>query len=219
MVGAMSYAEVVERIERACVRAGRDTGDVSLLVVSKGRTPSQIGAVYGQGHRDFGENRAQELRDKVGQVPDDIRWHFIGPLQTNKVRIVRPAVVALHSLDRESLAVAWMKGQGSPPPAYIEVNIGREPQKAGIDPDELPGFCDRLADLGVPLLGLMAIPPQATTPEEVRPHFAELRSLRDRLQADHPSLTGLSMGMTDDFEVAIEEGSTVIRIGRAIFSD
>ncbi len=214
----MSYERVVERVHAACSRVGRDPAEVVLLVVSKGRTPEQVQEIYQVGHRDFGENRAQELRDKVGELPPEIRWHFVGPLQTNKVRIVRPAVVALHSLDRESLALAWMKGPGSPPPAFVEVNVGREPQKAGVDPVDLPAFCDRLAEIGVPLLGLMAIPPIGDEPGDSRPFFAELRSLRDRVVVDHPSLTGLSMGMTDDFEVAIEEGATVIRIGRAIFS-
>lgn len=214
----MSFDRVVERVHAACSRAGRDPDEVVVLVVSKGRARAEIMEIYDAGHRVFGENRAQELRDKVGDLPHDIRWHFVGPLQTNKVRIVRPAVVALHSLDRESLALAWMKGPGSPPPAFVEVNIGREPQKAGVDPGDLPAFCDRLAEIGVPLLGLMAIPPIGDEPEDSRTYFAELRSLRDRIVADHPSISGLSMGMTDDFEVAIEEGASIIRIGRAIFS-
>jgi pyridoxal phosphate enzyme (YggS family) len=211
----MSYAAVCERVAAACERAGRSPGEVELLVVSKGRSVEEIEEVYRQGHRLFGENRAQELRDKVPQLPADIIWHFVGPLQTNKVRVVRPAVAALHSMDRESLALAWLKGQGMPPPVYVEVNVGDEPQKAGVAPDEVGPFCDRLAELGVPMLGLMAIPPQGEVPEDSRPHFARLSTLRESV--DHPDVVGLSMGMTDDFEVAIEEGATVIRVGRAIF--
>jgi pyridoxal phosphate enzyme (YggS family) len=183
------------------------------------RTGRPVGGrrLYEAGHRAFGENRAQELRDKVPEMPADVRWHFIGPLQTNKVRVVRPAVVALHSMDRESLAFAWLKGQGMPPPVYVEVNVGNELQKAGVAPQDLGSFCDRLAEMGVPMVGLMAIPPVGEEPEDSRPHFARLRSLRDTIAGDHPEIVGLSMGMTDDFEVAIEEGATVIRVGRAIF--
>ncbi len=213
----MSLASVSARMLAACERAGRSADDVELLVVSKGRSIEAIRRLYEAGHRAFGENRAQELRDKVPEMPADVRWHFIGPLQTNKVRVVRPAVVALHSMDRESLAFAWLKGQGMPPPVYVEVNVGNEPQKAGVAPQDLGSFCDRLAGMGVPMVGLMAIPPVGEEPEDSRPHFARLRSLRDTIAGDHPEIVGLSMGMTDDFEVAIEEGATVIRVGRAIF--
>lgn len=213
----MSLASVSARMLAACERAGRSADDVELLVVSKGRSIEAIRRLYEAGHRAFGENRAQELRDKVPEMPADVRWHFIGPLQTNKVRVVRPAVVALHSMDRESLAFAWLKGQGMPPPVYVEVNVGNEPQKAGVAPPDLGSFCDRLAGMGVPMVGLMAIPPVGEEPEDSRPHFARLRSLRDTIAGDHPEIVGLSMGMTDDFEVAIEEGATVIRVGRAIF--
>jgi pyridoxal phosphate enzyme (YggS family) len=213
----VSLASVSARMLAACERAGRSADDVELLVVSKGRSIEAIRRLYEAGHRAFGENRAQELRDKVPEMPADVRWHFIGPLQTNKVRVVRPAVVALHSMDRESLAFAWLKGQGMPPPVYVEVNVGNELQKAGVAPQDLGSFCDRLAEMGVPMVGLMAIPPVGEEPEDSRPHFARLRSLRDTIAGDHPEIVGLSMGMTDDFEVAIEEGATVIRVGRAIF--
>jgi PLP dependent protein len=215
----MSLAAVNERIAAACARAGRRPDDVDLLIVSKGRGMDEIRAVYDAGHRLFGENRAQELRDKVAVAPTDIEWHFVGPLQTNKVRIVRPAVTFLHSMDRESLAVAWLKGPGSPPPVYVQVNIGDEEQKSGVSADEAALFCDRLISLGIDVVGLMAIPPLVDDSELVRPHFVAMRQLRDRISAVHPSVTGLSMGMTDDFEVAIEEGATVIRVGRAIFDD
>lgn len=187
------------------------------MAVSKGRSPAAIADLHASGQRDFGENRAQELRDKIPETPGDIRWHFVGPLQTNKVRIVRPAVATLHSMDRESLALAWLKGPGSPPPVYLQVNIGGEDQKSGVEPPDAPRFCDRLVHLGLTVIGLMAIPPLASDLERVRPFFAALRELRDRIVVDHPTVTGLSMGMTDDFEVAVEEGATVIRVGRAIF--
>ncbi|HSJ27448.1 MAG TPA: YggS family pyridoxal phosphate-dependent enzyme [Acidimicrobiia bacterium] len=215
----MSLAAVLVRRDEACRRVGRSPGDVTLVAVTKGRSVEAIQRLYSEGHRDFGENRAQELRDKVDLLPSDIRWHFIGPLQTNKVRIVRPAVQVLHSMDRDALATAWLKGPGRPPPVYLQVNIGEEEQKSGVAPDRTHETCDRLVETGLVVVGLMAIPPLADDPEEVRPYFAALRRLRDEVVARHPSVEGLSMGMTDDFEVAVEEGATAIRVGRAIFAD
>jgi uncharacterized pyridoxal phosphate-containing UPF0001 family protein len=120
-------------------------------------------------------------------------------------------------MDRESLAAAWAKGSGLPPPVLLEVNTGREPQKSGVLPEEVPAVLDRIIGFGIHVQGLMAIPPIAVDAEDQRPHFSLLRSLRDELQPAHPDLGDLSMGMTDDFEVAIEEGATMIRVGRAIF--
>ena len=215
----MSLESVTERALAALSTAGRSVESLTILAVSKGHSTGEIAALYDRGHHDFGENRAQELRDKVPELPDDIRWHFVGPLQSNKARIVRPAVVALHSMDRLSLASAWMKGSGRPPACYLQVNIGREDQKSGVLPVDAAATADRLTEMGVPIIGLMAIPPLADDPEQSRPHFAALRELRDDLSADHPGIAGLSMGMSNDFEVAIAEGATVIRVGRAIFQD
>lgn len=212
----MSLGSVEDRVREACATAGRSRDGVVLVAVTKGRDVASIQALYDAGHRDFGENRAQEFRDKVGELPGDIRWHFVGPLQSNKVRVVRPAASVLHSMDRESLATAWVKGQGPPPPVYLQVNIGREDQKFGAEPETAGTFCDRLVELGIDVIGLMAIPPLGDDP---RPHFSELRDLRNTIAAQHPAVTGLSMGMSDDFEVAISEGATVIRVGRAIFAD
>ncbi len=213
------YAAVIDRIRTAADDAGRNPDDVALVAVSKGRDVSTIKSLYDLGHRDFGENRAQELREKVPELPDDIRWHFIGPLQSNKVRIVRPAVYALHSLDRMSLATAWMKGAGSPPVAYLQVNIGDEEQKSGVAVAEVGETLERLARLSLPVVGLMAIPPVTDEPEETRRYFVAMRDLRDRVVAANPRVRGLSMGMTNDFDVAVSEGATVIRVGRAIFQD
>ncbi|MDH3249527.1 MAG: YggS family pyridoxal phosphate-dependent enzyme [Acidimicrobiia bacterium] len=213
------YSAVVDRVRTAAAGADRSPEDVTLVAVSKGRDVSTIRRLYDLGHRDFGENRAQELREKVPELPGDIRWHFIGPLQTNKVRIVRPAVHALHSLDRMSLATAWMKGAGSPPVAYLQVNIGAESQKSGVAVAEVDETLDRLERLSVPVVGLMTIPPLVDEPEESRRHFVALRELRDRAVAAHPDVAGLSMGMTNDFDIAVAEGATAIRVGRAIFQD
>ena len=213
------YTSVVERINRAASEAGRNPDDVGLVAVSKGHPVELIRSLYELGHRDFGENRAQELRAKVPELPDDIRWHFIGPLQSNKVRIVRPAVHALHSLDRMSLATAWLKGAGSPPPAYLQVNIGGEEQKSGVGVGDVLPTLERLAQLSVPIIGIMTIPPLTPEPEGARRYFVAMRELRDRIVDDHPAVSGLSMGMTNDFDVAVAEGATVVRVGRAIFQD
>lgn len=215
----MSLPEVEQRVMDACARAGRDRAEVALVAVSKGHSTDVIRRLYDAGHRDFGENRAQELRDKVDELAGDIRWHFVGPLQSNKVRIVRPAATVLHSMDRDSLAHAWLKGPGHPPPVYLQVNIGEEDQKSGVEPQNTAEFCDRLVSIGISVIGLMAIPPLADDAEDSRKHFARLREIRDAIAVDHPTVTGLSMGMTDDFEVAIAEGATAIRVGRAIFAD
>ncbi len=213
----MSYEQVRERIEAATARSGRNPDSVTLVAVSKAKPADDIMTIYEMGHRDFGENRAQEMAEKAAVLPADIRWHFVGALQANKARLVRPTTYLLHSMDRESLAAAWVKGSGLPPPVLIQVNTGSEPQKSGVAPDGVEGLASTLGDLGIPVLGLMAIPPLGDDPEQMRPHFSELRRIRDRHLPDHPTMTEMSIGMTDDYEVAIEEGASVIRVGRAIF--
>lgn len=215
----MSYQEVVSRAASAAERAGRNPDAVTLVAVSKAKPVSDIEAVYEMGHRDFGENRAQEMAEKAARLPDDIRWHFVGGLQANKARLVRPITHLLHSMDRESLAAAWAKGSGLPPPVLLQVNTGREPQKSGVMPEQTRDTLERIVELGIEVRGLMAIPPISDDPQAQRPHFALLRDLRDDLTRDHPGIEELSMGMTDDFEVAVEEGSSIIRVGRAIFGE
>lgn len=210
----MRYEQVVQRIGDACDRTGRSPSEVTLVAVSKTKTPEEILAVYEQGHRDFGENRAREMADKAALLPSDIRWHFVGPLQSNKARVVRPITRLLHSMDRVSLAKAWAKGQGMPPPVLVEVNVGEEPQKAGVLPGDVDELVEQVGAFGIEVRGLMAIPP---IDEDPRPHFVTLRDLRDRIRTTAPGVVELSMGMTDDFEVAIEEGASIIRVGRAIF--
>jgi pyridoxal phosphate enzyme (YggS family) len=205
------------RVHEATRRAGRAPGSVTVVAVSKTKTPDEIMEVYEQGHRDFGENRAQELSGKAPLLPADIRWHFVGALQSRKARAVRPIASLLHSMDRRSLALAWLKGQGLAPPVLAQVDVGGEEQKSGLAPDDVPEALTWMTSLGLDVRGLMAIPPAPAHPEDSRPHFARLRGLRDSLSEDHPHLVELSMGMTDDFEVAIEEGASIIRVGRAIF--
>ena len=215
----MSLDSVRERITGAAVRAGRSKDEITLVIVSKEQSVETIRTLYEQGERDFGENRAQELASKVDLLPGDIRWHFVGPLQSNKVRIVRPIVTLLHSLDRLELGPAWIKGPGLAPPALLQVNVGREPQKHGVNPEDAVRVFSDLVELGVDVKGLMAIPPAVDRAEATRSHFAEMHRLATLVAANHPGRGSLSMGMTEDFEVAIEEGATFVRVGRAIFSD
>lgn len=214
---AVRLAEIEARIRQAAERSGRERSSVRLVAIGKTQPVAVLKAAYDAGLRVFGENRAQELVGKVDQLPDDIDWHFVGHLQRNKVRLVRPVVSLLHSMDTPSLGSAWLKGPGLAPPALLEVNIGGEPQKPGVPFENVEKVVADLMALGVDLRGLMAVPPIAEDPEGARPFFRKLATLRDRLADRRPMITELSMGMTDDFEVAIEEGSTLIRLGRAIF--
>ncbi len=213
----MSYEDVLRRIGEAAGRCGRDPDEVTLVVVSKTFPPESIMEIYEQGHRDFGENRAQEMVAKAGELPDDIRWHFVGALQSNKARDVRSKTVLLHSMDRRSLANAWLKGPGYAPPVLVQVNVGEESQKSGVSPEEVSEAAAWMTDMGLDIRGLMAIPPIPDRPEQSRPYFTMLRRLRDDVALHEPRVQELSMGMTDDFEVAIEEGASIIRVGRAIF--
>ena len=206
-----------ERLADALRRCGRPIDDVRLVAVSKGHSPVSILEAYAAGHRAFGESRGQSLAAKAKELPDEIEWHFIGPLQRNKVRIVRPHVVLLHSFDRDGLVGPWLKGLGHPPPALLQVNVGMEPQKAGVEPPEVLAAFERWEESGINLQGIMAIPPIGDSPEGSRPYFAEMKAIHERLMARVGRPIELSMGMTHDFEVAIEEGSTMIRVGTAIF--
>ncbi len=210
----MSLSEVRARMTEAQLASGRQAEAITLVVVSKGRSVEAIQALYDEGHRDFGENRAQELAAKVPQLPGDIRWHFVGPLQRNKVAMVRPLIELLHSLDRRRLAQAWVRNGGAAPPALLEINLAGEPQKHGFGPADAAAAADDVVDLGVDLRGVMAIPPAG---EPAGGYFEQLRALRDELAHRHPDVVEISAGMTDDFQEAIRAGATIVRVGRAIF--
>ena len=213
----MSLEVVRRRALAAAERSGRDGDEITLIAVGKTHPVDRLMQLYAEGHRDFGENRAAELGAKAAALPPDIRWHFIGPLQRNKVRLVRPVVQLLHSMDRTKLGEAWLKGAGTAPPVLLEVNLADEPQKSGVPVADAPALTEQLVALGVDLRGVMAIPPLADSPEQTRLFFRRLARLRDELSAVYPAMRELSMGMSDDFELAIEEGATMIRVGRAIF--
>lgn len=213
---------VRQRIEAAARRAGRDPGAVRLLAVSKTQPVEAIAAAIAAGVREFGENRAQEFRAKVPLVGQDVTWHFIGRLQTNKVKYVIPGAALIHSLDRLALAAELERRAeqaGVEVNALVEVNTSGEASKGGVSPAELPGFVSALTEFGrIRVRGLMTIAAPGD-PLAARASFRRLRELRDALREapGGAELTELSMGMSDDFEIAVEEGATIVRIGTAIF--
>jgi pyridoxal phosphate enzyme, YggS family len=216
--------EIEQRLARACERAGRKREEVLLLGASKYANAEKIREAYQCGVRVFGESRAQDFLKKFEELKDlPIDWHFIGNLQTNKVKYIIDKVSLIHSLDRQSLAEEIEKRAerlGKVQDVLIEVNVGKEETKGGVyeeDLEKLFEYCLSLKNLRV--LGLMAIPPYKEKPEEVRPYFVKLRKLKEKLEDLYKiKLPHLSMGMSEDFEVAVEEGATIVRIGSAIFS-
>lgn len=206
--------DVLDRIGAAARRAGRDPEEIDLVVVTKYASEAAVAAVIEAGATRLGESRAEGLEERAVRFPA-AEWHFIGHLQRNKVNRVRPHAAVLHSMDRESLAAAWAR-HGSAPPCFVQVDLAGEPQKGGVPAAEVGRLLDTCSRLGVPVRGLMTIPPRGSVPEDARPWFARLREIRDDVVRDHPSAVGLSMGMTEDFEVAVAEGATILRIGRAI---
>lgn len=214
---ARRLSEVRERIAAAAARVGRSPTEVTLVAVSKTAGADEVLAAYEAGQRDFGENRAARLVEVSALLPGEARWHLVGRLQGNKVPRVRPVVSLLHSLDRPELAGYWVKGPGLPPPALVQVNVAGEAAKGGVSPGEAEGLVAFASELGIEVRGLMTIPPLPGGPEDSRRHFRALASLREELAGRWPGLTELSMGMTEDFEVAVEEGATLLRVGRAIF--
>ncbi|HQZ88857.1 MAG TPA: YggS family pyridoxal phosphate-dependent enzyme [Thermomicrobiales bacterium] len=221
---AARIAAVEGRITLAAERAGRDPSEITLVGVSKTVGRADVDAAYAAGMRHFGENRIQDALVKFEDSPDDLVLHLIGSLQTNKVRHAVGRFQLIHSVDRLSLVDALQarcEAASVTQPILLQVNVAREEQKHGCDPDDAAAMVEAvLARKNLELRGLMTMAPLTATPEEARPVFAELRQLRDRLKRDFPgsNLADLSMGMTNDYEVAVEEGATIVRVGRAIFA-
>ncbi|MFY9212665.1 MAG: YggS family pyridoxal phosphate-dependent enzyme [Aestuariivita sp.] len=211
----MSLTDIQSRIHAAEGAAGRPVGDTTLIAVSKMQPDERVAEVLEQGHRVFGENRVQEAASKwpgFRERFDGIKLHIIGPLQTNKARQAMELADVIHTLDRSKLANALARlaqEMGQCPDLFIQVNTGEEPQKAGILPADTDAFVAECRALDLPVLGLMCIPP---VDEEPALHFALLAKLASRT-----GLTGLSMGMSGDFETAISLGATHVRVGSAIF--
>ena len=211
----LGIEDVKERIAAAAVRSGRTATDVTLVAVSKGRSDEQVVAAHTEGQRIFGENRQQGLGLRLGgDLPPDISWHFIGPLQSRKARFVAANSSLLHSFDRLDLIPKW---EDSDTPVLLQFNVADEPQKVGFEPREARRILDAVLAEGLDVRGVMAIPPKAEHPDATRPWFAVLRTIFETYRSMSGRIDTLSMGMTNDFEAAIEEGATMVRVGRAIF--
>jgi pyridoxal phosphate enzyme (YggS family) len=217
---AAALFQVRARIAAACARVGRDPVTVQLLAASKFQSAAAIRAAYAAGQRQFGENYVQELAQKAQALADlpELRWHLIGRLQTNKVKDVVRLSAAVQSLDSLKLCQALAQRAAASAPrvqVYVQVNISEEPQKAGVAPAELQQLIAAArTDSALDVRGLMAIPKPSEDEAEQRAAFRKLRQLTEQL-----SLPELSMGMSDDLELAIEEGATMVRVGTALFGD
>ena len=225
---AVRFAGVKARIEAAATKSGRDPKEVRLIAISKTHPPSLIKALVELGATDLGENRVQEAEGKIPQVGRNAaRWHLVGHLQANKARRALQLFDVIHSLDSIALAQRLdrlcVDIERPSVPVLIQVDLGHEETKSGIDEQELPQLIDAMKSLErLELIGLMTLPPFFADPEQARPYFRRLRQLRDELAATGifgENRGELSMGMTHDFEVAIEEGATMVRIGTAIFGE
>jgi len=217
-----NVARVQERIASACQRCGRRPEDLKLLAISKTFPAECIRVGFEAGLRDFGENRVQEAQAKRPALSDlNITWHLVGHLQTNKARTARELFHWVHSVDSLRLAQKLEQTGAGRLPVLLEVNLGGEESKAGVGEKEIIPLAEQVSQLAtLELRGLMVIPPFFDDPEQVRPYFRRLRELAREIDArnfPNVSVQELSMGMSHDFEVAIEEGSTIIRVGTAIF--
>ena len=220
-----NYERIMEEIEKACLRAGRKPEEVKLLAATKTRTPDEIREAYRAGVRLFGENRVQEAREKIPQLKDleGAQWHMIGHLQTNKVKYAVELFNCIETLDRKELVDELLKRMERKGiermDLLVEVKLSPEESKHGCLPEkveELLSYTLQFPNLNV--LGFMTVPPYLENPEEVRPFFRELRQIRDKMEDIFGRrFPELSMGMSHDFPVAVEEGATIVRIGTALF--
>jgi pyridoxal phosphate enzyme (YggS family) len=216
--------QVRTRVEEAARRANRSVEEIKLVAVSKGHEAEKVRFAIEHGQTLFGESKVQEARAKIPLLPSYLRWHFIGHLQKNKVRHALPLFELIHSVDSLELAQQVnriAKEDGLYPRVLLELNVAGEGNKFGFAPEALRGVMEELLRLDrLSIEGLMVIPPATEEAEASRPYFVNLRKLRDRLETEYQlDLPELSMGMTGDFPVAIEEGATIVRIGTAIFGE
>ncbi len=218
--------KVKENIEKACISSGRDVRDVTLIAVSKTKPVEDIKAVYDCGQRVFGENKVQEMCDKIPKMPSDISWHLIGHLQHNKVKYIIETAAMIHSVDSLKLANVISKEavkHGVVMPVLVEVNVAEEESKFGIKPTETESFVREISTLkGINVRGLMTVAPFVSDPEENRAVFRKLKQISVDINLkkfNNIQLDELSMGMTNDYMIAIEEGATMVRVGTAIFGE
>ena len=221
-----NLAEVEKHVQEACARAGRSRDEVTLIAVSKTKPVSMIEELLPGGTRDFGENKVQELCEKYEVLPRDIRWHLIGHLQRNKVKYIVDKAYLIHSVDSlrlaETISEEGVK-KGVTVPVLIEVNVAGEESKFGVTPEETEALVREIAKLpAIRIRGLMTIAPYVENPEDNRVHFSRLKQLSvdiGKKNIDNVSMNVLSMGMTGDYQVAIEEGATMVRVGTGIFGE
>ena len=216
--------DVEKRIEEACKRSNRDPKEVTLIAVSKTKPVEMLQEVYDAGARNFGENKVQEIMDKYDHLPQDIHWHMIGHLQRNKVKYIVDKVQMIHSVDSLRLAETIdkeAKKKNVTVPILIEVNVAEEDSKFGLSLEEVTALAEEISKLSnVRVCGLMTVAPFVEDPEENREVFRSLKKLSVDIEAkniNNVTMSVLSMGMTNDFEVAVEEGATMVRVGTAIF--
>jgi len=217
-----NFERLIDKLNDVCKICGRDSDQLKLVAVSKTFPVSAILEVLEMGHHIFGENKAQEIRDKMEELEGkDIEWHFIGPLQKNKVKYVAGKVKLIHSVESEKIAKEIDKRaaiEGRVQDVLMEVNVSGEESKHGVKPLEAGDFVTALKPLkNLRVVGLMTMAPLTEDEKVIRETFSGLRQLRDNLQKEHAQITELSMGMTNDYTIAIEEGATILRIGSAIF--
>jgi pyridoxal phosphate enzyme (YggS family) len=211
-------SSIKSRIAEALAKSGRGPEEATLLAVSKTFPAQDVEIFHKCGQLAFGESYVQEAREKIPSLPPDVVWHFIGHLQSNKAKVAADLFSVVHALDSLDLALQLDKRLETAEKTmqvYVQVNVSGEDSKSGLRPEDLARFLDALAPLKrLAVQGLMTMPPYDPDPESSRPHFASLRELRDRVC---PHLKGLSMGMSDDFPVALSEGATIVRVGSALF--
>ena len=219
-----NYEAVKNNIEQACMRSNRDLSEVTLIAVSKTKPVPMLQEIYDAGARDFGENKVQELCQKYEELPQDIRWHMIGHLQRNKVKQVVGKAALIHSVDSYRLAQEislQAQKQNITVPILIEVNIAKEESKFGIAKEDTIQLVEEIAELpNLTIQGLMTIAPFVDDPGDNRLYFREIKQLSVDIKnknIDNVTMDVLSMGMTNDYEVAIEEGATIVRVGTGIF--
>ena len=231
MLRQMSLSTIKDNLEQvnsnivsACIRSGRKTDSVTLIAVSKTKPVEMLLEAYAAGARDFGENKVQEIVDKIDKLPPDARFHMIGHLQTNKVKYIIDRIYMIHSLDSVKLAMEIdkrAKVAGRVVPCLIEINIGNEESKYGINPKEAAEFAAEVSQLtGIKIMGLMCVAPAVDDPEDAREYFVRMRELSvdiTRKNIDNIELSILSMGMSGDYMVAVEEGADFVRVGSSIF--
>lgn len=221
-----NLGNVEKKVNEACAKAGRKREEVTLIAVSKTKPVDMLQEIYDCGIRDFGENKVQEMCDKIEVLPDDIKWHMIGHLQTNKVKYIVGKTKLIHSVDSLKLAQEIQKQavkKDVTVPVLIEVNIAEEESKFGIKKEETIDLVKSIAELDhVKIMGLMTIAPYVENPEDNRLYFRGIKQLSvdiNNQNIDNVCMDILSMGMTGDYEVAIEEGATMVRVGTGIFGE